>query len=235
MKAPILLIHGFLGNPGEFDALKTVLEADGNRVECLTLAGHGLKNTRPLTDFSTEMILQEAMDEFEQFDFETPPILIGHSLGGVMALLLAEEFNVRAVCTIGAPFNASYIASPWRYANIPLPKLIRSIPFIKDYRHGGIRPQFQYWQLPWIRQQGLDLMAQMQANLKQINGPLWIIHSLYDLSVPYEQSYLLEKRATEQGLAVTHTRLEHCGHQIFPNSPMTDQVTKAIQAWLQNV
>lgn len=62
------------------------------------------------TNFSSNIAdLLEAANYLER-EFEAPSVLIGHSLGGAAVLFATEHIpSVKAVATIGAPFNPAHI------------------------------------------------------------------------------------------------------------------------------
>jgi len=62
------------------------------------------------TNFSSNVEDLVAAAKYMESEFESPSLLIGHSLGGAAVLYAAHELNsVKAVATIGAPSDPSHV------------------------------------------------------------------------------------------------------------------------------
>lgn len=62
------------------------------------------------TNFSHNLQDLIAVNDYLTKHFEAPTLLIGHSLGGAAVLIAAEQLqNIKAVATIGAPYNALHV------------------------------------------------------------------------------------------------------------------------------
>ncbi|WP_313104088.1 alpha/beta fold hydrolase [Stutzerimonas nitrititolerans] len=90
---PVIALHGWLDNAASFSRLAPLL--DGVRIVALDLPGHGLSDHRPpgagynIWDYAHD-ILQTA----EQFGWQRFSLL-GHSLGGIVSVLLAGAMPER--------------------------------------------------------------------------------------------------------------------------------------------
>lgn len=87
--AAFLLLHGLAGHQGEWDALGARLTADGHRVVTYDARGHGA-GTRIPPDTSRAAHVRDAVTVIEALDL-APVTLLGQSLGGHTALLLAAS------------------------------------------------------------------------------------------------------------------------------------------------
>jgi carboxylesterase len=102
-KIGFILIHGFGGNTNEVAPLAEFLSRKGYRTICPQLKGHtGFRSNSERITYcdwikSVEDELVKAGKEF------TDVILIGFSMGGLIALNLATNHNVAAVITINTP------------------------------------------------------------------------------------------------------------------------------------
>lgn len=91
---PLLALHGWLDNAGSFDRLAPLL-ADRHRVIAIDLAGHGRSAHRPAgawyhyVDFLDEILA--VLDRLDRPRVD----LLGHSLGGTLAAMLAGAFPER--------------------------------------------------------------------------------------------------------------------------------------------
>lgn len=86
---PVLALHGWLDNAASFDPLAPLLE--GCRVVALDLPGHGHSEHRPpgctyhFVDYVADVLAAADALDWQRF------CLLGHSLGGAIAVLLAAS------------------------------------------------------------------------------------------------------------------------------------------------
>ncbi|TGN41576.1 alpha/beta hydrolase [Marinobacter confluentis] len=96
---PIVMVHGWLDNAMSFARLAPLLAVDRD-VYAIDLAGHGRSGHRPhgqgypLTDYIAD--LAELIETyFQKHEGGSQPDLVGHSLGGIIALFYAAAFPER--------------------------------------------------------------------------------------------------------------------------------------------
>ncbi|MBA2590039.1 MAG: alpha/beta hydrolase [Alphaproteobacteria bacterium] len=95
-KAPVLMIHGAFCGPWSLDGLKQKFEAAGYAVTAPALRFHDQKRapsalaTTGLADYAADL-------EDEIAALKAPPILVGHSMGGLLAQMLAARVKVAAL------------------------------------------------------------------------------------------------------------------------------------------
>lgn len=98
----VVLQHGFTSTPALFRPLATVLHDAGYTVEVPLLAGHGTS----LDDMARHG-WREWRDSMrrgiEQVADHRAIHLVGHSLGGLLAILLAREVGAASLATINSP------------------------------------------------------------------------------------------------------------------------------------
>ncbi|HEY8570646.1 alpha/beta hydrolase [Microbulbifer sp.] len=94
-KPPVLLIHGMWGTAVAMTEVKAAFEEQGYKVEALTLPFHQAK---PTYDKAAKARLARAsLQDYVDFiiarmrSYEVAPILVGHSMGGLLAQLVAER------------------------------------------------------------------------------------------------------------------------------------------------
>jgi pimeloyl-ACP methyl ester carboxylesterase len=84
--APILLVHGFAADGASWQPLERVL-SPGRPIWRIDLPGHGRSPRRRIDDFPS--LARAVVEAFDAADFG-PVHLVGHSLGGGVALALAD-------------------------------------------------------------------------------------------------------------------------------------------------
>ncbi|MBX6362232.1 MAG: alpha/beta hydrolase [Gemmatimonadetes bacterium] len=117
-RAAIIIVHGLGEHSGRYDEFAAAMAAYGFSSYALDLRGHGSSEGRRGHVPRFEILLQE-LDRFRRevqglVDPGCPLVLVGHSLGGLVALRYLEEYD--------APFRAAVIISPWLGTAMPVPR-----------------------------------------------------------------------------------------------------------------
>lgn len=101
----LLLLHGFSNRWQVFDSILPVLTPKW-RVAAFDFRGHGQSGRAP--GYSADGFYRDGVAVLEYFAYE-PAVLLGHSMGGSIALHLAQNFpeKVRAVVTGDTSFDLS--------------------------------------------------------------------------------------------------------------------------------
>ncbi|MFY8207768.1 MAG: alpha/beta hydrolase [Caulobacter sp.] len=105
MRAPVIMVHGAFCGGWTFDTFRAPFEAAGHRVMTPDLIGHDGASSAAgvsMTDYAHQIRrLIETCD--------TPPILIGHSMGGLVAQMAAARAPVSKLILLApsAPWGVS--------------------------------------------------------------------------------------------------------------------------------
>jgi pimeloyl-ACP methyl ester carboxylesterase len=106
---PLVLLHGLTFDRGMWAPLLNVLE--GRRAVALDLPGHGESPVRDSYDLrEVADVLHEAVTAAGMHT----PVLVGHSIGGVLATVYAASHPARAVVNIDQPLLAGPFAETLR-------------------------------------------------------------------------------------------------------------------------
>lgn len=99
----VLLIHGFTGLPAELLLMGKYLQAQGYTVLGVRLAGHGT-TAEDMSHMTGEDWLDSVRDGYALLRGCCDRVVAGgHSMGGLLALLLAAEQEVMGVISMSAP------------------------------------------------------------------------------------------------------------------------------------
>ena len=106
LRSPVVMIHGAFCGGWVFDHWRTAFEARGYKVHTPTLRYHDRGDDPPAELGKTSV--RDYADDIETLvaGLPSPPILIGHSMGGLIAQMLAARRDVRALVLL-AP------SAPW--------------------------------------------------------------------------------------------------------------------------
>ncbi|MBV9043968.1 MAG: alpha/beta fold hydrolase [Alphaproteobacteria bacterium] len=96
-RLPLVMIHGAFVGPWSFDYFREPFEDAGYRVHTPILRHHD-KGLRPPSSLGATSLLDYAAD-LEAFikTLDDTPVLVGHSLGGLLAQMLAARGHARAL------------------------------------------------------------------------------------------------------------------------------------------
>ena len=101
MKRDVVLIHGMWCRGEHLDAVATPLREAGFRVHQPTLPFHDQSDREDMREALGRASLLDYADYCQgvihQLKFAEPPILIGHSMGGLIAQMLAARMPVQAL------------------------------------------------------------------------------------------------------------------------------------------
>jgi pimeloyl-ACP methyl ester carboxylesterase len=118
LRFPVVMIHGAFCGGWAFESWRALFQAKGYDAHAPDLRHHN-GNGEPPQALGTTSMLDYAEDLEEYLDgLDDEPILIGHSMGGLLAQMLAARRNVRALVLLApsAPWGV-LPATPFEYAS----------------------------------------------------------------------------------------------------------------------
>jgi pimeloyl-ACP methyl ester carboxylesterase len=112
MAAPIIMVHGAFSGGWSFDDFRTPFEMAGHDCQAIDLPGHAAGGDRAaVTGLSMSQYAAAVVEAVKACP--APPILIGHSLGGLVAAMAAQRVPVARLIML-AP------SAPWGVAGASL-------------------------------------------------------------------------------------------------------------------
>lgn len=210
-----LLIHGFTGAPTEMRPLGDFLAEQGYSVLGIRLSGHGTKmadiQRSHWQDWAGSVLdgwhlLQSSTDKI---------ILMGLSMGGVLALYHSSFLPVQGVVSMSTPYQLE--SDP---KLVLLPFLTRIIPHIKKGKSDWHDPDAAIGHISYEKYstraivQLTHLLQAMRISLPKVTVPALLMHAKGDLSVDPEN---MSRIYRELGTAEENKEmvwLENSGHVV---------------------
>lgn len=104
---PLLIIHGFLGMSDNWKSFGSQYAAEGFQVHIIDLRNHG--RSFHSNDFTYDLMVNDILEYCQQYNL-TNISVIGHSMGGKVAMLFATTYNELVEKLIVADIGAKYYA-----------------------------------------------------------------------------------------------------------------------------
>ncbi|BFT68833.1 alpha/beta hydrolase [Paenibacillus sp. P36] len=99
----ILMIHGFTGSPSEFRRIGYELRDEGYTIQAVRLPGHGTSPEDMLRTGWTDWY-GHVLENYDELAAKCKSVVVmGHSMGGLLALKLAVERQVAGVISLATP------------------------------------------------------------------------------------------------------------------------------------
>ena len=180
-RAAALCLHGLTGTPYEVRSLAEAISAVGIRAVGPALPGHNETPERLAATSYTDW-LEAAREEFQRLREGCDSVfIVGLSMGGLLALALAEEEPVDALAVIGTPL---VLRQPFAWL-IPLAKHLR--PMSPKSRGSDIRDPAARARHAGYRVMPLNSIHELQClqrrvrpQLARITAPILVAHGMHD-------------------------------------------------------
>lgn len=212
-----LLIHGFTGAANEMRPLGNQLAAaHGHSVLGIRLTGHAT-SMQDLTRTRWRDWVASVEDGLHLLRGMADRVyLLGHSMGGVLALYAAAHYPLDGVITMATPYQ---LKQDWRlniaeYLSPFIPGVRKGSPAWEQEHAANQEASYVRYPTRAIAE-FRDLLAAMRGALPNVTAPALIMHSKEDRSAPFES---LEQISSRLGSQTKETlAIEKGGHMIVVN------------------
>ncbi|NLB78842.1 MAG: alpha/beta fold hydrolase [Clostridiaceae bacterium] len=219
-----LIIHGFAGNLNEIEPLNEYLLSKGYLTLCPIIKGHmGSRRDLARTDYrqwveSIEKKLLEFQTQCSQI------IIIGFSMGGLIAVNLATKYRIEGVITLNTPiyhWNLKRII-----INIINDLKTKDYTKIKSYLRAAIN-------IPFSAMLNFKVLLRKTKPLfKQLKCPVFIAQGLLDDVVHYKSAqYLYQNISSEDKTIKYYEKTDH----IICHSTENEAVFRDLESFIEKV
>ncbi len=210
-KRGVLLVHGFTGLPAELLLMGHYLHERGFTVLGVRLAGHGT-TVEDMSRMSSEDWMDSVRDGYAVLTGSCDEIsVVGHSMGGLFALLLSTECAVAGVVTLAAPV---FVAEERGLRFLP-PREVCADQFVPKARRRlvGVPPAANktYRKMPLLGIHELvDVIEITKGCISQVTAPLLVMHSRDDHTADPKSADYIYRHVSSRVKSIFW--LEHSGH-----------------------
>lgn len=195
--AGVLLLHGFLGNPSEMKYIGAKIYQAGYSISIPRYPGHGTSIHEMTGTYGRDWYMAAREAYLELAAHCERITIVGHSMGGIFAALIASEFSPEKICLISVPVKIK----GWTIYLSPCIGLIKKIIPISDEKHGINRPETRAAHVSYSEQipvkQAWELHKLIKRAMKilpEVTAPVLIMQSAGDDVIPEDSADYIYSR-----------------------------------------
>jgi len=203
-----ILVHGFAGSPLDFSDLPDRLAEAGMRVSALRLPHHGTRSSVLAQASSNELIeyVENTVAESNE-NYETT-VLMGFSMGGSIAAIVAARANVDRLVLIAPFFEVTHRwyfglrAETWNATlGVIIPYLPKTSLSVQVNRREAVPHLFSN---SWLSTAAVDTLIELgrgaaqEGTLEAIEADTLVLHSPKDKAACERASYRNFQRFTSE-------------------------------------
>lgn len=234
---PILLIHGACSQPAHLDAWRDFFVAAGHACVLLRLPRHSAGEFAALRRLRMLDYLAAALEAHGRL--AEPPVVVGHSMGGLIAQMLAARRPCAAIVLVAAVPPGYLPATPWAapWFVVVAPQVLAGLPF-RPYRpalrqltlHHLGRPEQDAVLPGFVAESGRAyremLLGLARVPVKAVTCPVLVVHGDRDRLVPLWSARRLARRhGAEMQVVIGH------GHWLVAPS-LVPAVAGPVRDWI---
>lgn len=228
----IVMIHGFMENSAQFDRLAQVLAGPGRACIRVVLPGHETdirefrRNGRRQWQAHVRQTVGALCQTYDRV------LLIGHSMGGLLALDAADVCPVLGVVAVGFPLFARITWRAIRYRAAMLGRARPDdSPEITAVRACCGVDGIRLWNVLSLIPNTIALLQEMAAGRKKLSGrktPLTVVNSDNDEIVSRRSATFVEKHLPTAKVL----RLKCASHFHYPEEEL-QEIVRCAEAYLR--
>ncbi len=246
-----MLLHGMWSTGATLDPIRRRFEALGYRCIAPTLPHHEQGgNVAAVGNLSHLDYVEAHLATIQQQNWDTPPILVGHSMGGTLAQLLAARTQTSALVlfapglpaggfalsqsAVRSTFHITSKAFWWRkahkhpslksanYALFNNLPVARQVELFDSLVHESGRCIFEagFWPI--------DRRKATRIDTSSVRVPILVLHGTNDRIVTINGSRSLTKRYPDISLR----EYAGSGHWLFEEAKVADSIFNEVARWL---
>jgi pimeloyl-ACP methyl ester carboxylesterase len=130
MRPPLLLVHGAFSQAAHFEPWLAYFRESGYRATAISLPGHAPVDPGALARLTLDDYVGAVAAAVRSF--EQPPVVIGHSMGGILAMRIAAAERIAGLVVIAAPAPGGLPAriGVFRLALPFIPRVLAGLPMV---------------------------------------------------------------------------------------------------------
>jgi len=220
-----LMIHGFTGTPKEMRWMGDYLHKKGYSVLGIRLAGHATQLPDLIRTRWHDWVIsvEEGIDILRMTCKNI--FTLGLSMGGVLSLLAADQYDIKGAICMSTPFELS---KDWRLKiakqlSVIVPTMSKGESDLQNKEAAKSHLDYPVYPTCSIAELN-DLLKEMQDALPRIKKPVLLMHSKSD-SLSYENSVKIHSLLGSQDKEIF--LLEKSGHVITEDVERNEVFQKA--------
>ncbi|MDF2699735.1 MAG: esterase/lipase [Haloplasmataceae bacterium] len=219
----VIIIHGFCGETTQVEPLTNKLKQYGYDVYTPCLKGHtGFKKDLMQVTYidwihDVENLYLSLKEQYKEI------ILIGFSMGGLIALQIARKYDVNRVITLNTPIYLWNVFNIIKYIVFDLKNL--QFDFIKN--HSTVLKRYSFHAVKNF----LLLLRETKKNLNEIKCDVLLNQAYDDETVRYKSVYYLYDHINSHHKKVK--LYHHCNHMIL-QSEIAEEVMDDLYDYIRN-
>jgi carboxylesterase len=182
----VLLVHGLNGSRRDLEELEMALQDRGMLTSNMLLPGHGV-HVRKMLPLGWHDWAAAVRDELNTLKQRCDVIfIVGHSLGGALALHIAAHEEVAGIVTMCAPLHMhplTHLAVRIAKHFTPLLPTVREDVHDPDARRRYTRDVYHWTPMRPVESL-LQFLPRLRAELPRVTVPALIMTSIHDHVVP---------------------------------------------------
>lgn len=240
-KYGVIIFHGFSANLNSIENIRSKLHPLDIPILSPVLCGHGQDSPDSLRDISWQQWIEDAEKSMKEMHNQAEKIIIiGHSMGGLLALYLASKYknDIDSIVLAAAPIKLNSIFAPFGSMHFLTPLLLtfgcKHNMNAKYYSEELLKQNKNYRWVPFkALKQLFKLIKVTEKLLPEINCPVLLLQSYNDTIVAKDTSTYIYDNISTNSNDKQLVWFEKTEHQMFldvEQEGCTDSILKFVKS-----